>query len=81
MSRSGPWSFQTAAAALRAAEELGIPFRRIDLETCQEAQDSPCVYGVFGIFLNGQLLSYHPIGKKRLLELLQARTGDEGVHE
>ena len=60
---------------MRAAAELGIPARRIDLETCQEAQDSPCVCGVFGIFLDGELLSYHPIGREKALEFLQARAG------
>ena len=53
--------------AMRGAAELGFPARRIDLETCQEAQDSPCVCGVCGIFLDGELLGGHPVGKDEIL--------------
>jgi len=31
------------------------------------------VYGVMNVFYNGELLTYHPIGGKKLRELLKDR--------
>jgi hypothetical protein len=28
---------------------------------------------VMGLFYNGELLTYHPVGKKQLLELLESK--------
>jgi len=43
----------------------------IELEDCQEAQDSaPSAYGVFDVVYNGKLLTYHYISKEELLKLL-----------
>ncbi len=52
-------------------KELDIPVNIIELKSAREAQDSPCVYGVMGLFYNGELVTYHPAGKQKILERLE----------
>ncbi len=62
---------------LEIVSERGIETRVIELTSGREVQDSaPSPYGVFSIVYNGELVTYHYLGKKekkRLLDLL-----DEG---
>jgi hypothetical protein len=43
------------------------------VESATQAQNSPCPYGVLGIFYNGELLEYRPTGTKKLLELVKMK--------
>jgi hypothetical protein len=53
--------------------ELKIPVNIVQLERTREAQNMPCNYGVMGLYYHGELLTYHPIGKKQILEILESR--------
>lgn len=61
---------------LKAAQEKGIKARTVKLESSQQVQDSaPSAYGIFGVVYDGQLVSYHYLGRKenaRLAELADA---------
>ena len=76
--RSGqcPYLDNGAQAALAAASEMGVPAQVVELATAQQVQHSaPSAYGVFGIVYDGKLLTYLPIGRKGIVELLQQLTG------
>jgi hypothetical protein len=66
-----PYLDSAVTAALEAAREAGIPCRVIELNSSQEVRDlAPSAYGVFSVVVNGQLLSYHSLGKDDLLQRL-----------
>jgi GNAT superfamily N-acetyltransferase len=68
-----PYLEDAVNAVLEAGAERGIPARAVELASSQAVQaDSPSAYGVFGILLDGKLLSYHYLLKKDLLELLDS---------
>lgn len=55
-----PYIEDATRKVIDSAGERGIPARVVDFQTAAEVQQSsPSPYGVFGIVLNGQLLSYH----------------------
>jgi GNAT superfamily N-acetyltransferase len=59
------------------AEERGIPRRAIELTSSQEIQErSPSPYGIFGIVLDGKLLSYYYLLPKDLNKLVDARQNE-----
>jgi GNAT superfamily N-acetyltransferase len=68
-----PYMYVMDDGLLQIGDELNIPVNIVRLETAQEAQSSPCVYGVMGLFYNGELLTYHPMGKEKILELLKPK--------
>jgi len=65
-----PYFQNLADNVARVGEEFKIPLNIIKLDSPQAAQASPCLYGVLGYFYNGELLSYTPVGTKKLLEMI-----------
>ena len=66
--------FQNMPIIVRqVGEQLGIPVNIVHLESARQAQVSPCLYGVLGIFFNGELLDYRPTGTRKLLEILEQK--------
>ncbi len=60
-----PYIEGAVAKVLQFAAEKGIPARQVALTTAQEVQSAaPCAYGVFGIVLDGKLLSYIYLGRE-----------------
>lgn len=68
-----PYMQNMPAIVQQVGERLNIPVNIIHLENAQTAQNSPCIYGVLGVFFNGELLTYRPKGTKQLLELLEPK--------
>ena len=69
--RSGPPS-DTAIVA--DARNLGLPISITLLETARDIQErSPSAYGIFGVLLDGELLSYLCLLEKDLAELITPR--------
>jgi ribosomal protein S18 acetylase RimI-like enzyme len=71
--RSGqcPYLDDAVNTVVETAGEIDMQVQVIELQSGQEARDTaPSAYGVFSIVHNGELLSFHPIGKKKLLERL-----------
>ena len=53
--------------------ERGIPTRMVELTSGQDVQAlSPSPYGLFGVVYNGKLLSYHYLGQKDLVKLMDS---------
>ncbi|MBI3739162.1 MAG: YoaP domain-containing protein [Chloroflexi bacterium] len=68
-----PYMYVMDEGIKQIGKELHIPVSIVQLETAHAAQKSPCVYGVMGLFYNGELLTYHPTGRKQILELLKEK--------
>ncbi len=68
-----PYIVDATATAIEAARKVGIESRVVDLRDRQDVLElSPSPYGVFGIVLDGRLLSYHYLLEKDLLPLLNS---------
>jgi ribosomal protein S18 acetylase RimI-like enzyme len=66
-----PYLDDAVRTALETAAEAGTPVQVVELTSGQEVQArSPSAYGVFGLVHDGELLSFHPIGKKEILKRL-----------
>lgn len=62
-----PYIENASAAFLQTAQALNIPAQEVTLHSAQEVQElSPSPYGVFGVVLNGKLLSYHYLNQDEL---------------
>jgi GNAT superfamily N-acetyltransferase len=53
-----------------AKEEFGLKPNIVTLKNYQEAQKSPCAFGIFCIILNGKLIAHHPISKRRFTNIM-----------
>ena len=68
-----PYIEDATATALSVAEREGIKSRVVELQSAEQVRDmSPSPYGVFGLVLNGELLSYHYLLEKDLTPLVRA---------
>jgi GNAT superfamily N-acetyltransferase len=67
-----PYIVDATATAMAAAEKAGVRSRVLQLESREDVlRYSPSPYGVFGLVLDGRLLSYHYQLEKDLLPLLR----------
>jgi len=67
-----PYVVDAAATALRSAEKAGREHHTVELRSRDDLlRLSPSPYGVFGITLDGALLSYHYLLEKDLLPVLR----------
>lgn len=53
-----------------AESVYGIKPRIIDLKSYQDAQDSPCPFGVFGIIYNGKIIAERMISSRRFSNIM-----------
>ena len=68
-----PYMPDAVRHAVEAFAARGIDARAVKLESSAEVRArSPSAYGVFGIVYNGQLLTYHYLGKPELRRLNEA---------
>lgn len=66
-----PYIVDATDIAVAAAAKAGINCQIVDLQSRDDVMRlSPSPYGVFGLVLNGNLLSYHYLLEKELLPLL-----------
>jgi ribosomal protein S18 acetylase RimI-like enzyme len=73
-----PYIFFTERTVQAVADQLNVPVAIVRVETARQAQQSPCPYGVMGIFYDGRLLSYRPIGAEELIKSIQRLGSDDG---
>ena len=57
-----------------AAEEFGLAPEIVELETYKDAQKNPSPFGTFSIIHDGEVISHHPISRRRFANILSART-------
>ncbi|MCL4708110.1 GNAT family N-acetyltransferase [bacterium] len=73
-----PYVDDAVKTVLNSAQRLGIKNRIVELKTCEEVRNlSPSPYGVFSIVYNGELLSYHYLLEKELLQRLEKFKGNK----
>jgi GNAT superfamily N-acetyltransferase len=66
-----PYIVDATAAAIAAADKAGVKSRVVEMRSRDDLlRRSPSPYGVFGLVLEGCLLSYHYLLEKDLLPLL-----------
>ena len=53
-----------------AKKQYGLKPSIIDLKNCQEAQNSPCPFGIFCIVYNGKVIAPHPISNTRFINII-----------
>jgi GNAT superfamily N-acetyltransferase len=68
-----PYFQNLASIVEQVGEQLKLPVKLLKLDSPQAAQASPCPYGALGYFYNGELLTYAPVGTKRLVEMIEKK--------
>ncbi len=68
-----PYMQNLPAIVQQVGGQLGVPVNLIQVESARQAQNSPCPYGVLGIYYDGELIEYRPAGTKKLLEILEPK--------
>jgi GNAT superfamily N-acetyltransferase len=68
-----PYTQNVPEIAMQVSAQLKVPVNIIRVDNAKDAQESPCPYGTLAYFYNSELLTYHPTGTKKLLELLEPR--------
>jgi len=68
-----PYVFVMDEGIRQIGMELNIPVNIVESKKTRKAQNLSCAYGVMGLYYNGELLTYHPTSKKKIVELLEAR--------
>jgi GNAT superfamily N-acetyltransferase len=58
---------------MEAVKQVNLPMRIINVKTCREAQNGVHPYGTFCVLLDGNVLTYRPIGARGLLNYLSKR--------
>jgi len=53
-----------------AKEKYGIEPEIIELKNCEEAQNAPSAFAIFGIVYNGKLVADHPISNRRFMNIM-----------
>jgi hypothetical protein len=71
-----PYMEDAVRTVTEVGEELGIPTRVVEFQTAEEVRESaPTPYGVFGVVLDGELLTHQHNLKKMKEELLEKAGG------
>lgn len=66
-----PYTVKNVKEISETAKTLyGIKPHIINLKSCQEAQENPCVFGTFCIIYRGKLIAEHPISNKRFMNIM-----------
>ena len=68
-----PYAYVMDEEIQKIGGELGVPVRIVKTTKTREAQSLPCAYGTMGLFYDGELLTYHPTNKKKIIEMVEAR--------
>jgi hypothetical protein len=80
--RSGqcPYLEDATETAVAAAIKAGVKSRVVELRTREDVMRlSPSAYGVFGLVLDGKLVSYYYPLEKDLMPLLTGKTGSQEI--
>ena len=63
-----------------AANEFKIEPNIVTLRTAQEAQSSPCAFGIFCIIYNGEVVAGHPTSSRRFMNIMNKIRQSESEH-
>jgi hypothetical protein len=56
-----------------AEKKYGLKPNIIELKNYQEAQNSPCPFGIFCIIYNGKIIAHHPISNTRFTNIMKSK--------
>jgi N-acetylglutamate synthase-like GNAT family acetyltransferase len=69
-----PYSVKNVNAIMASAkDEFGMRTSLVEIEGSDEAQTSPCPFGVFCIVHDGELIADHPISNTRFVNIMRKR--------
>jgi GNAT superfamily N-acetyltransferase len=68
-----PYTQNVPEIVVKVGDLLNIPVNILRLESARAAQESPCPNGTLAYFYNSELLTYHPTGTGKLLELMKMK--------
>jgi predicted GNAT family acetyltransferase len=66
-----PYTVKNVREMVELAAENDIKVKVIDLKSCEEAQNMGNAFGVFGLYINGEVKAEHPISKTRFRNILK----------
>jgi len=67
-----PYVSSSVREIRETAKRINLPLQIKEIKNCEEAQNSVHPYGTFCILLDGEVLTYRPIGAKGLLKSLKS---------
>ncbi|PVX26861.1 MAG: GNAT family N-acetyltransferase [Candidatus Bathyarchaeum sp.] len=66
-----PYPAKVVGELVEVAEKtFDVKAAVIELKSCEDAQNSPCAFGVFCVVYNGKVVACNPISKRRLTNIL-----------
>lgn len=65
-----PYTTDSVKDITEFAKHRNLPLQVRRVENCREAQNGVHPYGTYCVLVNGKVLTYRPIGKRKLLEYL-----------
>jgi GNAT superfamily N-acetyltransferase len=68
-----PYTQNVPDIAKGVGEQMNIAVNIIHIDSAKKSQEMPCPYGTLAYFYNGEFLTYHPTGSKKLIELLKLK--------
>lgn len=68
-----PYTQNVPDITSQVGERLNMPVHLIHVDSAQAAQQVPCANGTLAYFHDGTLLTYHPAGTEKLLDLINAK--------
>lgn len=66
-----PYSVKNVDAIIATAEAMGMPVKRVELDSASSVQHAPCAFGAFCIVYDGQVVSHHPISNTRFVNIMK----------
>jgi GNAT superfamily N-acetyltransferase len=66
-----PYTQNVPDIATQVGRQMNIPVNILRVDSARAAQESPCPYGTLAYYYNGELLTYHPTGTTKLLEMIE----------
>lgn len=71
-----PYTVKNVNEIIKSAKEVyGITPNIVNLKSAEEAQESPCAFGIFCIIYNGKIIAEHPISNSRFTNIMNKIKG------
>ena len=67
-----PFNAKYVPIVEKTAEENGIPFRAVHIDSLEEAQSAPTPFTTYAIFFNGDYITNEQMNDKKFLKLVKA---------
>ncbi len=68
-----PYSVKNVEEIIKTAKKLKLTPNLVELDTAEKAQENPSPFGTFGIILNGEIITHHPISNTRFENIIKGK--------